>query len=94
MYIQRIKEFTKKLFTGSLSNKEKTLVTISLAWMILIGYLTWWNGLKNPGIDKSFHWNEWIWFGAVPAIAPYLFYFIWARRKKNEVEDADNKNTK
>ena len=94
MYIQRIKEFTKKLFTGSLSNKEKTLVTISLAWMILIGYLTWWNGLKNPGIDKSFHWDEWIWVGVVPAIAPYLFYSIWVKKKKNEFEDADNKNTK
>ena len=91
MYIQKIKDFTKKLFTGSLSNKEKTLVTISLVWMILVGYLTWWNGLQNPGIDKSFHWAEWIWFGVVPATVPYLFYFIWVSRKK---EDIDNKNTK
>ena len=91
MYIQKIKDFTKKLFTGSLSNKEKTLVTISLAWMILVGYLTWWNGLQNPGIDKSFRWDEWFWFGVIPPIVPYLFYFIWVSRKR---EDIDNKNTK
>ena len=49
--------------------------------MIITGYLTWWNGLKNPGIDKSFRWDEWVWFGIVPATVPYLFYFIWAGTK-------------
>jgi len=22
-------------------------------------------------------WDEWIWFGLVPALAPYLFLYIW-----------------
>ena len=92
MYIQKIKDFTKKLFTGNLSNKEKTLVTISLLWMIITGYLTWWNGLKNPGIDKSFRWDEWVWFGIVPATVPYLFYFIWAGTKNKDSDDLSNKD--
>ena len=84
MYIQKIKDFTKKLFTGSLSNKEKTLVTISLVWMILVGYLTWWNGIKSLALDKSFRWDEWFWFGVVPAVAPYIFYFIWKNNSSDQ----------
>jgi hypothetical protein len=38
-------EPTKKLFPFNLSKKEKISVTISLVWIIGIGYLTWWNGL-------------------------------------------------
>jgi len=48
--------------------------------MIFIGYLIWWNGIKNPGFDKSFKWDEWIWFGLVPAIVPFIFYLIWKKR--------------
>ena len=40
------------------------------------GYLVWANGLYARG-DKSFRLDEWIWFGIVPALAPYLFVFIW-----------------
>ena len=54
---------------------------MSILWMILIGYLVWWNGLKSPGFDKSFKWEEWIWFGLVPAITPFVIYIIW---KKDE----------
>ena len=60
-------EPTKKLFPFNLSKKEKISVTISLVWIIGIGYLTWWNGLSNLGLDKSFRWDEWFWFGIVPA---------------------------
>ena len=56
--------------------KKKILLTISLSWIILVGYLVWANGLMNEG-SKNFKWDEWIWFGFVPAITPYLFYFIW-----------------
>ncbi len=90
MYIQKIKDFSKKLFTGSLSNKEKTLVTISLLWMLIVGYLTWWNGLKNPGIDKSFRWDEWFWFGVVPSTVPYLFYFLWVDKSAKKSDDINN----
>ncbi len=50
---------------------------MSILWMILIGYLVWWNGLKSPGFDKSFKWEEWIWFGLVPAVTPFIIYIIW-----------------
>jgi hypothetical protein len=72
-------EPTKKLFPFNLSKKEKISVTISLVWIIGIGYLTWWNGLSNLGSDKSFRWDEWFWFGIVPATVPYFFYFIWSK---------------
>ncbi len=49
-----------------------------------IGYLTWWNGLKSPGLDKRFRWDEWFWFGIVPAIMPYLFYFIWKKKDNKD----------
>ena len=64
----------------NLSLIEKILLTISLIWMLIVGYLTWWNGLNSPTADKSFQWNEWIWFGFVPAITPYFFYFIWKKK--------------
>ena len=79
-----------KLIKSNLSNKTKIYATISLSWIILIGYLTWWNGLKSLALDKSFRWDEWIWFGFVPAIAPYLFYFIW---KPESIKKFFNKNT-
>ena len=74
-------EFIRKILSGNLSIKGKIFASISLSWMVFVGYLIWSNGIKNIGHDKSFQWNEWIWFGVVPAIAPYLFYFVW---KKNE----------
>ena len=80
MFLQKL----KNLCCGNLSGKEKILSTISLAWIIIIGYLIWWNGLSNQTSDKSFHWDEWIWFGVVPALAPYLFYFIWKKKEENK----------
>ena len=80
MFLQKFKD----LCCGNLSGKEKIFATISLVWIIIIGYLIWWNGLNNQTSDKSFRWDEWIWFGVVPAIAPYLFYFIWKKRDKNK----------
>ena len=91
MDVQKLKEFAKKIFTGNLSGKEKILVTISLGWIIFIGYLTWWNGLKGFGIDKSFRWEEWIWFGVIPATVPYLFYFIWINKEKKDPENFTEK---
>ena len=44
------------------------MLTISLGWIIFIGYLTWWNGLEKRILDKSFKWDEWFWFGIVPAL--------------------------
>ena len=84
MIIDNIKNFIIKFFKGELELKIKIAITASLSWIILLGYLTWWNGLKSFAIDKSFRWDEWFWFGIIPAVAPYLFYFIW---KKKDTED-------
>ena len=51
--------------------KTKILLTLSLVWIVLVGYLTWFN---KPA---TFQWDEWIWFGVVPALIPYLFLIIW-----------------
>tara|TARA_Y100000389_G_scaffold116536_1_gene113715 strand:+ start:2029 stop:2304 length:276 start_codon:yes stop_codon:yes gene_type:complete len=66
------------------SKKNKIYLSISLGWIIFIGYLTWWNGLKSLALDKSFKWDEWFWFGVVPALAPYLFHYIWNNKKTSE----------
>ena len=81
MNFENIKSEFIKLIKSNHSNKAKIYASISLGWMILIGYLTWWNGLKSLVLDKSFRWDEWFWFGVVPALAPYLFYFIWKNKK-------------
>ena len=82
MNLDDIKNYISKLSNIDLSNKTKIFATISLSWIIVIGYLTWWNGLKSLALDKSFRWDEWFWFGIIPALVPYIFYFIW--KKKDE----------
>ena len=80
MNLENIKEFFLKLTKQDFSQKQKIFITASLGWIIFVGYLTWWNGLKAPTLDKSFRWDEWFWFGIVPALAPYIFYFIWKKK--------------
>ena len=80
MFKDNLKEFVDKLSSGNQSNLVKIFSTVSIVWMVFIGYLIWWNGIKNPGFDKSFKWEEWIWFGLVPAITPFIFYLIWKKR--------------
>ena len=62
-----IKKFSQKILNKNFSEKKKIFYTISLSWMIFIGYLTWWNGLKGYSLDKSFRWDESFWFESVPA---------------------------
>tara|TARA_B110000027_G_C15956589_1_gene227981 strand:+ start:125 stop:400 length:276 start_codon:yes stop_codon:yes gene_type:complete len=83
MNFEDIKNKVLKLISSNHTDKTKIYATISLSWIILIGYLTWWNGLKGLALDKSFKWDEWIWFGIVPALAPYLFQYIWKDKKKS-----------
>ena len=83
MNFEEIKNYISKIPKIDLSNKTKVFATISLTWMIFIGYLTWWNGLKSYALDKSFRWDEWFWFGIVPALSPYLFQYIWKDKKKS-----------
>jgi len=83
MNFEEIKNYISKIPKIDLSNKTKIFSTISLSWIIFIGYLTWWNGLKSLALDKSFRWDEWFWFGVVPALVPYIFYFIWKKKDQN-----------
>ena len=76
MIIETIKKFIISFFKGELELKIKIAITASLSWIILLGYLTWWNGLKSFAIDKSFRWDEWFWFGILPAVVPYVFFFL------------------
>ena len=80
MFFEKIKSFLRETASGDLSFKEKIFTSLSIFWIILIGYLTWWNGLKGESLDKSFRWDEWVWFGLVPALTPFLFYIIWKKR--------------
>ena len=80
MFLQKLRD----LCCGSLSLTERILLTISLSWILIVGYLTWWNGLNSLTGDKSFRWDEWIWFGIVPATIPYLFYLIWKTKDKDK----------
>ena len=80
MNLENIKDYFLKLTKQDFSQNQKIFITASFAWIIFIGYLTWWNGLKAPTLDKSFRWDEWFWFGIVPALAPYIFYFIWKKK--------------
>ncbi|MDC0647499.1 hypothetical protein OAP44_01590 [Candidatus Pelagibacter sp.] len=84
MNLENIKNFFLKLTNGDLSKNQKIFITASLGWIIFIGYLTWWNGLRAPSLDKSFRWDEWFWFGIVPALSPYIFFYIW---KKKDTKD-------
>ena len=84
MNFENLKIELLKIIESNYSNKSKIYASISLGWMILIGYLTWWNGLNSLALDKSFKWDEWFWFGVVPALAPYLFHYIWNNKKTSE----------
>ena len=80
MNLEPIKKLISNFLNSETTKNQKIYFTLSLGWIIFIGYLTWWNGLRNPSLDKSFRWDEWIWFGLVPALSPYLFYFIWKKK--------------
>ena len=56
---------------------RKITLSIIFIWLSGVGYLTWYNGLKNPGRYKGFNWEEWIWFGLVPVLVLTILYFIW-----------------
>ena len=80
MNLEPIKNKIFNFLNSDTTKNQKIYYTLSLGWIIFIGYLTWWNGLRNPSLDKSFRWDEWIWFGLVPALSPYLFYYIWKKK--------------
>ena len=81
MNLEPIKKLISNFLNSETTKNQKIYYTLSVGWIIFIGYLTWWNGLRNPSLDKSFRWDEWIWFGLVPALSPYLFYYIWKKKE-------------
>ena len=76
MNFEKLKEQILEISQKKLSDKARLFNTLSLGWIIFIGYLTWWNGIKSLALDKSFRWDEWFWFGIVTALTPYIFYFF------------------
>jgi len=55
---------------------KKIFLILFFSWITGIGYLTWFNGLSSPGRYSGFNWEEWIWFGLIPGLLPFLLYFI------------------
>ena len=77
-------ELLTNLSKDKLSQRQKIFLSASIGWIVFIGFLTWLNGINDLALIKTFRWDEWFWFGVVPAIMPYFFYFIW---KKKDTED-------
>ena len=82
--MDKILKIFEDIKNADYSKKQKIYLTVSISWIIFIGYLTWWNGMKSINLDKSFRWDEWFWFGIVPATVPYIFYFIWKDKDDNQ----------
>ena len=53
MIKETIKDIILKLKSSDLEKKQKIYLSISIGWILLIGYLTWWNGIKSIGLDLS-----------------------------------------
>ena len=77
-------ELLTNLSKDKFTQRQKIFLSASIGWIVFIGFLTWLNGINDLALIKTFRWDEWFWFGVVPAIAPYLFYFIW--KKKDKIE--------
>mgnify|MGYP000164984106 FL=1 len=84
-------ELITDLLKRERTQKEKIFLSASIGWIFFIGFLTWVNGLNDIALIKTFKWDEWFWFGIVPAIAPYIFFFIW--KKKDIDKDQDSSKT-
>ena len=84
-------ELITDLLKRERTQKEKIFLSASIGWIFFIGFLTWVNGLNDIALIKKFKWDEWFWFGIVPAIAPYIFFSIW--KKKNIDKDQDSSKT-
>ena len=80
-------ELLTNLSKDKLTQLQKILLTASIGWIIFIGFLTWLNGINDIALIKVFKWDEWFWFGVIPATMPYVFYYIW----KDSITQDDNK---
>ena len=80
-------ELLTKLSKNIFTQRQKIFLSTSIGWIILIGYLTWLNGVNDLSFVKTFQWGEWFWLGIIPATIPYVFYYIW----KKPVTEEENK---
>ena len=79
-------ELLTNLSNNQLSQRQKIFLSASIGWIVFIGFLTWLNGINDLALIKTFRWDEWFWFGIVPATTPYIFYYIW-RPQRNQEDD-------
>ena len=79
-------ELLTNLSKDKLTQRQKIFLTASIGWIVFIGFLTWLNGINDLALIKTFRWDEWFWFGIVPATTPYIIYYIW-RPQSNQEDD-------
>ena len=79
-------ELLTNLSKDKLSQRQKIFLSASIGWIVFIGFLTWLNGINDLALIKTFRWDEWFWFGIVPATTPYIIYYIW-RPQINQEDD-------
>ena len=79
-------ELLTNLSNHKLSQRQKIFLSASIGWIVFIGFLTWLNGINDMALIKTFRWDEWFWFGIVPATTPYIIYYIW-RPQSNQDDD-------
>ena len=79
-------ELLTNLSKDKLSQRQKIFLSASIGWIVFIGFLTWLNGINDLALIKTFRWDEWFWFGIVPATTPYIIHYIW-RPQSNQEDD-------
>ena len=79
-------ELLTNLSNNTLSQRQKIFLSASIGWIVFIGFLTRLNGINDLALIKTFRWDEWFWFGIVPATTPYIIYYIW-RPQSNQEDD-------
>ena len=83
-------ELITDLLKRERTQKEKIFLSASIGWILFIGFLTWLNGLNDIALIKTFKWDEWFWFGIVPATAPYIFFSIWKKKDIDKDQDSNS----
>ena len=83
-------ELITDLLKRERTQKEKIFLSASIGWIIFIGFLTWINGLNDIALIKTFKWDEWFWFGIIPATAPYIFFSIWKKKDIDRNQDSNS----
>jgi len=83
-------ELITDLLKRERTQKEKIFLSASIGWIIFIGFLTWINGLNDIALIKTFKWDEWFWFGIIPATAPYIFFSIWKKKDIDKNQDSNS----